>query len=89
MLSSSISKYLFFLIWISFVYYTAIFIFTSGFLLRRQVCKQQRILTIELTINVATLSQVLANRTECSTKHCSQPAQVFSKAVVLLVDALR
>ena len=35
------------------------------------------------------LSQVLANRTECSTKHCSQPAQVFSKAVVLLVDALR
>ena len=85
MLSSSISKYLFFLIWISFVYYTAIFIFTSGFLLRRQVCKQQRI----LTINVAILPQVLANRTECSTKHCSQPAQVFSKAVVLLVDALR
>ena len=40
--------------------------------------------------NVAiVLSQVLANRTECSTKHCSQPSQVFSKAVVLLVDALR
>ena len=42
-----------------------------------------------MTINVAILPQVLANRTECSTKHCSQPAQVFSKAVVLLVDALR
>ena len=89
MLSSSTSKYLFFLIWISFVYYTAIFIFTSGFLLRRQVGKQRTLNWHLMWQFYCVLSQVLANRTECSTKHCSQPAQVFSKAVVLLVDALR
>ena len=33
--------------------------------------------------------QVLSNRTDCSTKLCSQPAPLFSKAVILLVDALR
>ena len=31
----------------------------------------------------------MSNKTDCSTKHCNQPAQVFSKAVILLVDALK
>ena len=37
MLTSSATKYFIFLLWVSFVYCTAILIFTSGFLLRRQV----------------------------------------------------
>ena len=37
MLISSTTKYFVFLLWICFVYFSAIFIFTSGFLLRRQV----------------------------------------------------
>lgn len=32
---------------------------------------------------------MLPNRTDCSTKHCSQPTQIFSKAVILVVDALK
>ena len=38
MLANSL-KYIFFLVWVSIVYITAIYIFTSGFLLRRQVKK--------------------------------------------------
>ena len=33
--------------------------------------------------------QVLSNKTICEAKHCNQPAKIFSKAVVLLIDALK
>ena len=33
--------------------------------------------------------QVLSNKTDCSSTHCSQPTQLFSKAVILVVDALK
>ena len=32
---------------------------------------------------------MLPNKTDCSTKHCSQPTPIFSKAVILVVDALK
>ena len=33
--------------------------------------------------------QVLSNHTECASKNCNQPPQVFKKAVVILIDALK
>ena len=32
---------------------------------------------------------MLSNKTDCSSTHCSQPTQLFSKAVILVVDALK
>ena len=40
-------------------------------------------------MNILSCCQVLSNTTDCSTKHCNQPAQIFSKAVIILIDALK
>ena len=81
MFGSSV-KYLLFLVWVGAVYFIGIGIFTSGFLLRRQVlsnwnCKQQ-----------LCAGQVLPNRTEPGDAQSrNQPPAVFQKAVILLIGA--
>ena len=81
MFGSSV-KYLLFLVWVGAVYFIGIGIFTSGFLLRRQVpsnCKSKQQLCA---------GQVLPNRTEPGDAQSrNQPPAVFQKAVILLIGA--
>ena len=65
-------RYFLFLLWMNVILISCVFLFTGGFLLRRQVLEEK-----------ATCSNATPDT------HCTQIQPTFSKAVVIIVDALK